>query len=198
MTRIFSLLLAVVLLAGCSTIYRQVGGDPIPAGTSAWTEGETRVEGVLSVLGPPSRLTATPGGYAFLYERLSISETQLGLGGRDGWWQLIKLSWADADLARDVLVLHFDREGVLRARSRRRSVEDLGEVGAIQPILALDQVVDTTTWEDDFTESLSWGRGLLVPLPKGLNRRQNMDTGAAGFEQSGTSTKAGQHSLEMR
>ena len=189
--------LAVSLLAGCSTLYRRVdaGADFEEADFEA---GATSHHEVLDALGPPNRMSKTGEGFAFLYESMLIRELQTGLAGRDGIWQLIKFSFADSKLFRDTLTLRFDHEGVLLAQAKSQTREGLGKSGAIQPLLTVQQIVDTSAYDDDATESLEWGMEQLKPLPTTLNEAQSLNSGAAGFEQGGTSSKVGQHALEMR
>jgi hypothetical protein len=153
---------------------------------------------VLDALGPPTRLSATSDGLVFLYEALQIRERQIGLGGQYDWFQLIKLSLANSDLRRDCVILHFNEEGVLVSQSRINTLEKLGMGGSIQPVLSLQQIVDTADYEDDAFVSMNWGISMLRPLPQTLNDRQNMNSGMAGVEQSGTTPSVGQHTPEMR
>ena len=68
----------------------------------------------------------------------------------------------------------------------------------MQAIYSIDQIVDTTAFEDDALDASRWGGNLLDPIPVMLNNAQNLNTGATGIEQSGTTVKIGQHTLEMR
>ena len=43
-----------------------------------------------------------------------------------------------------------------------------------------------------------WGAALIESLPKGLNRDQSPDGGAAGLERRGTPARAGQRTLEAQ
>jgi hypothetical protein len=186
-----------VLLAGCSTLYKQV--DPeVSLDDCRVDPGTTHYHQVLDELGPPTRLTALPDGFAFIYESLTIRELQLGIGGREGLLQLLKLSLANTDLYRRSLVLHFDAEGVLVAHGRVDSKEDLGMGGSIQPLFSVQQITDTSDYEDDAIDAAGWGMSLLGSLPVTLNTPQRLNSGATGLEQSGTTTKVGQHTLEMR
>lgn len=200
MTRTSSIFLAAALgalLSGCSTIYQRV--DPgIEFEDVSFKAQTTHYHDVLEALGPPNRMTASGDGFAFLYESMLIRELQTGIGGRNGWWQLFKISIADSKLFRDSMILRFDHEGALVAQSVSHTREGLGKSGAVQPILAVRQIVDTDDYEDDAIESLGWGSMMLRSLPRTLNANQSLHSGAAGLEQSGTSPYVGQHALEMR
>ncbi|VGO17321.1 hypothetical protein PDESU_05917 [Pontiella desulfatans] len=196
-TRWPAILMAALAASGCSTIYKRV--DPgISDQEVSFKINETHFHEVLDKVGPPSRLTAADEGFAFLYEDLLIRELQTGLSGRSGWWQLIKLSFANSKLFRHTAVLRFSREGILLSSAISKSTEGLGIAGAIQPVLSIVQVVDTAQFEDDASEPQRWGIDLLRPIPVTLNNPQSLDSGQGGLEQSGTTTKIGQHTLEMR
>ncbi|MDF7822882.1 hypothetical protein P4B35_02570 [Pontiellaceae bacterium B12227] len=193
----FSYLLAVVALSGCSTLYKRVDPGISDQGISFKTY-ETHFHEVLDAVGPPSRMTACAGGFAFLYEDMLIRELQTGLAGQSGWLQLIKFSVADSRLFRNTAMLHFNDDGILIAKAVAKTTEGLGKAASIQPLLSAEQLVDTSGFEDDGSEPQRWGRDLLRPLPEGLNSAQALDSGLAGLEQSGTTSKIGQHALEMR
>jgi hypothetical protein len=152
---------------------------------------------VLDELGPPARLSATVAGFAFIYEALEIDEQQLGLSGYGDLLQFLKMSFAGTDLKPHSYLLHFNADGMLIAAGLLESTEDLGTAGSVQAIFSIEQLVDTTGFEDDALDASRWGGNLLDPLPVMLNVAQNLNSGAAGLEQSGTTIKIGQHTLEM-
>jgi hypothetical protein len=191
------ILLASFLLMGCSSLQKTI--DPgITKEQCNFSNGETHYHEVLDAIGPPARLTSCSPGFAFIYEALVVKELQVGLNGRGGLLQLLKISMAGTTLYRKSLLLKFNSDGMLVNSGLLESKEDLGKGGALQPFLAIQQIVDTSEYEDDAMDAANWGAGLLDPLPQVLNMRQNLNTGANGLEQSGTTTDIGQHSLEMR
>jgi hypothetical protein len=197
LNRIAATLFLGLLLGGCSALRTTV--DPgISSEKCVFEEGTAHYHEVLDALGPPARLSALPEGFVFIYEALIIDEKQFGLTGRTGLWQFLKVSFAGTDLKRASYLLRFDTEGQLVAAGILQSKEDLGTGGAVQSLFSVQQIVDTSSYEDDAFDSGNWGAGLLDPFPGGLNFAQNLNTGAAGLEQSGTTTKIGQHTLEMR
>jgi hypothetical protein len=196
-SRTAALFLCGLLAAGCSTLYKRADQRLDTEGV-AFEAGETHFHEVLDQLGPPTRMSAVGEGFAFIYEEYLIRENQFGIGGREGLLQLIKLSFADSVLFRRVAILRFDAGGILVALSKANTREGLGKSGAIQPILAVKQLVDTSSYEDDSIESLDWGTTLLEPMPHVLNLPQSLNSGQAGLEQGGTTYKVGQHTLEMR
>lgn len=189
--------LIMIFLTGCSTIYKRVDLG-ISERDFTLVTYETHFHEVLDFAGPPSRMTAADEGFAFLYEDMLIREWQTGIAGRTGWMQLIKFSFADAKLFRNVAILRFNRQGILISKAMLETKEGLGKAGSLQPLLSVQQIVDTKQFEDDGTDALKWGMDLFLPLPQGLNNNQSLETGRGGFEQSGTSYKVGQQSLEMR
>lgn len=186
-----------LMLAGCSSLHRTV--DPgITLAQCQFEVLHTHYHDVLDELGPPARLSAIPGGFAFIYEAMEIDEQQLGLSGRGKVLQFFKMSFAGTDLHRASYLLRFNADGMLIAAGLLESKEDLGTAGSVQAIFSVEQLVDTTAFEDDALDAAQWGRNLLDPLPVMLNVAQSLDTGTAGLEQSGTTTKIGQHTLELR
>jgi len=191
------LILSGFLLSGCTSINKHVGGE-LEFESVGFANGETHYHEVLDQLGPPVLMTALPRGFAFLYESLYVRELQLGIAGSDGFLRLFKLSLANTDLHRKSLLLHFGADGVLIAHGKLMTEEDLGSGGSIQPVLSLQQIVDTSDYEDDYIHTADWGASMLRTLPQTLNTKQSLDSGFAGIEQGGTTTKVGQHTLEMR
>ncbi len=197
LNRSVAILLGCFLLSGCSSLHKQVqSGAPLEQ--CAYETRQVTHHQVLDELGPPARLTASPKGFAFLYEDLLIDERQLGISGSGPYLQWFKLSMARTTLKNRALLLQFSHSGELTSAGMVESEEFLGKGGAIQTIIEVSQIVDSSDFEDDALDAARWGASLLEPLPEVLNTAQNLNTGASGLEQSGTTTKVGQHTLEMR
>ncbi len=187
----------LLLTTGCSVL--RVSVDPgITLEQCDFEVTKARYPDVLDELGPPARLSATPGGFAFIYEAMKINEKQLGLSGPGEILQFLKMSFAGTELERHSYLLHFNADGLLVSAGLLEATEDLGSAGSVQAIISVQQIVDTSAFEDDALDASHWGSNLLDPLPVMLNNAQNLNTGAAGLEQSGTTTKIGQHTLETR
>lgn len=199
MMRSSIILFIAMLCSGCTMLYTEVG-RPISTESMALNAGTTHCEEVLDNLGPPCRISALQDGYAFIYEYLVFREMQFGLSGPAelSWLALLKLTLADVNLRHDTLMLHFGSDGYLISAAHTERWDDVGMGASVQPLLALKSVVDTSDYEDDSIDAADWGASLLEPLPVTLNLAQNLNTGAAGLEQSGTAAKVGQHTLEMR
>ena len=196
LNRLVVLALSGFVLSGCTSINKYVGAE-LDLESVECVDRETHCHEVLDQLGPPVLMTALPGGFAFLYESLYVRERQLGIGGRQGFWQLFKLSLANTDLYRNGLLLHFGADGVLISHGRLMIERDLGSGGSIQPVFSMQQIIDTSDYEDDYMHAADWGASMLSALPQTLNTKQNLASGASGIEQGGTTTKVGQHTLEM-
>lgn len=193
--------IAVVLVlfsAGCSIIKTSVD-SPAPVPNVKLQDDRTHFHAVLKELGPPSRITALPGGFAFLYESLAFRELQLGLGGPQQYemLSLLKLTLADANLHHQAVLFHFRSDGYLLSVAPIDRREDVGIGGSIQLLISVAAIVDTSDYVDDSTHAMRWGMSLLDPLPRTLNSQQSLRTGRSGLELGGTSSKVGQHTLEL-
>ncbi|MHC5010264.1 MAG: hypothetical protein ACYTG6_04840 [Planctomycetota bacterium] len=150
---------------------------------------------VLATLGPPPRMTATPTGFAFLYEHVGITEKQLGVsfetigeglglvketaGFSLGSVVQLSYSWGDVDL--EALVLEFDHAGVLRAAAYDSLDEDLGTTLGVGLSFTITRQLGVEAYQYD-AEQILWGRSLLDDLATQLNRPQGLDTGQSGLQ----------------
>jgi hypothetical protein len=195
----FALLLT--LLAGCSVLKKEID-VPVDPEALRFPEQETHYRTVLDRLGPPGKVSALPGGLAFLYEHARTDEKQIGLGlGNLGFFKQFlgwfKLSGGKGIAVRQALLLVFDERGVLAGQRFKEYRENLGSGGALQVFFQVAPLIDSSFLEDEFGPP-EWGKSLLRPLPETLNARQSLDTGDHGLEQEGTATTVGQHTLELR
>ncbi len=188
--------LIIIFLSGCSVLTKEIG-RPVPPEEADLKEGETQVGDVIDKLGPPNHLTSLSGGIAFLYEYVDIKETQIGLNFEADVFQWFKFSLASSTGRREALVLIFDENGLLTGREFYKWRENLGKGAGVAFIIGARSLVDTSHLEEE-PGALSWGAYFLKPLPEVLNAAQDLETGQSGFEQRGTTTKTGQHTLEMR
>ena len=80
MSRVATLLcLALLLLGvGCTQV-RFRRGEPLDGYVDSFRPGVSEYHDVLEVLGPPWKLSRTPEGFAFLYERVETLENQIGI-----------------------------------------------------------------------------------------------------------------------
>lgn len=196
--RRWAALLAALLAPACSVLSLELGeGVPDERATS-FEDGRTRRAEVLEQLGPPTQVAAHGDGSALLYEHVRLDESQLGLrlDFLARWLMLHWLSWVKFSMGRsaarhDVLVLLFDREGVLRGHASGEWDQVFGSGASMQVLLSVEQVVDPGNLRDE-PMPLRWGGELLLPLPAVLNLPHRAD-----LEVRGTGDKAGQGTLEL-
>ena len=165
--------------------------------SQSYQDGSTHSDEVLDELGPPLKMTALPHGYAFMYESLDVLELQLGFSLPIPVINWFKFVFAQADYDHQVLVYQFDDEHRLVAFAGGDAHFDLGNSTAIQPILTVQEMFDTSNVENDIVHFTEWPAFCLRPLPETLNRAQSLDTGMSGLEQRGTAPNAGQRSPEL-
>jgi len=68
---------------------------------------------------------------------------------------------------------------------------------SVSPIFSAGSFTDTEQHEQSATRSLDWGLALTEPPLKGLNRNQNLESGANGMQLTTNSLGIGQHTLEL-
>ena len=162
-----------------------------------YQDGITHSDEVLDELGPPLKITALPNGYAFMYESLYAMELQLGFSLPIPVINWFKFVIADADYDHKVMIYQFNNQHRLVASGGNDTHFDLGNSMAIQPVLTVQPLFDTSNVENDIVHFFEWPAFCLLPLPQTLNRAQSIDTGMAGIEQRGTAPVVGQRSLEL-
>jgi hypothetical protein len=186
-----------LVVAGCASIHKEI--NPLPDTTGLrFEDGKTHYHDVLDDLGPPSELTTLPGGFAFLYESLTLTEKQFGISSLHEILRYFKLALADSDVDREVLFFRFGEDGNLRAHGRADISDPLGMGVSIQFIISVLEVADTSEYERDFIDENQWGSSMFAPLPVSLNAGVSLESGNAGIEQRGTPRIVGQRTLEMR
>ena len=62
------LILASLSGAGCTTLGKSVGA-PIPAEQAAMAEGITSVRRIIELFGPPTHMSALPGGFVMVTQK---------------------------------------------------------------------------------------------------------------------------------
>jgi hypothetical protein len=151
-SRALRLLVSCVLgcsLSGCYQIMRSAN-EPLAATASGLEERASHYGDILRELGPPSKLTAQPRGFAFLYEYLETRERQLGysLGfsveglAADLEVPLGRLSVARGRGEMQTLMVEFDDEGQILGIGFTRREQDLGwGFGVTPPVMTRDLVV---------------------------------------------------------
>lgn len=191
-----ALLLAGVVIAGCTTIGRRYG-EPIADDSARLREGTTTLSEAIALLGPPARISPVPGGLAMLYEYIDARENQLGVN-----LELIGLNWfkiaaGRGAAEREELLMVFDEDALLRSREYRAWHENTGRGFGFQLFFVAMPTVDSKhLWESP--EQFTWGRRSLEPLAVTLNEGQSVTSGTRGIEARGTPDSAGQRTLEAQ
>lgn len=194
---IYLILLAGMMLTSGCTLSRKYINRDLSFPENHYQIGVTHRNEVLDELGPPLKITKLPDGYAFMYEGLDTQELQLGFSLPVPVINWFKFVIARADYDHLVLVYLFDQKHRLVAKAGDDTHFDLGSSTAVQPVLAVEMLFDTSAVENEVVNFIEWPTFCLRPLPETLNRHNTMNTGTDGFEQRGTATVVGQRALEM-
>ena len=195
---ILHLLVSSILIgnSGCA-LHRKKLNQNLVFPEQSYQDGITHSDEILNELGPPLKMTSLPHGYAFMYESLDTLELQLGFSLPIPVINWFKFVFAQADYDHQVLIYQFNDEHRLVASGGEDTHFDLGNSTAIQPIITVEAMFDTSNVENDVVHFTEWPAFCLLPLPQTLNRAQSVDTGMAGIEQRGTAPAVGQRSMEM-
>jgi len=180
---------------GCSHLTSEVG-QPLPRKPTDLVIGSSRVADVLSTVGPPSRISATAGGFAMLYEYNGVEENQLGININVPVLRLFKFVGAKSWLEHQTWLVTFDTNGSVRAWGEEHWRRVLGRGGGAQILVTVASLVDSSQVRRPAPQH-EWGKSWLVPLPKLLNSGQSLDNGSLGLEQTLAPTAVGQRALEM-
>jgi len=189
--------LTLLLLAGCAHIHKDLG-HPLPPDSFQNPDGTVHYGAVLATYGPPSKITALPSGFAFLYEHVEILEKQYGLILPGEIGRFFKLSYAKSVADTDVRLFTFDSEGHLNGARSERLRTDPGGGISFTLFFKIKSLSDTDAYRHSQEAILGWGRALLTSPPVALNAAQNLDSGAAGMEVIRTEGPVGQRALELR
>ena len=192
----YLILLALLTSSGCMMDRKKLNQN-LSFPEQVYQTGVTHSDEVLDELGPPLKMTALPHGYAFMYESLDVLELQLGFSLPIPVINWFKFVFAQADYDHQVLVYQFDDEHRLVALGGEDTHFDLGSSTAVQPIITVKAMFDTSNVENEIVSFVEWPAFCLLPLPQTLNRAQSVDLGASGLEQRGTAPKVGQRSMEL-
>ena len=192
-----ALLALAVCHGGCAHLTTDVGAPLPPRASVGLTVGESTVGNVTHALGPPTQMSALPGGgCAMLYEHNFVSENQIGFYVPYGILAYLKLAYGQANLSHQCWTMTFDSQGVLRSWGEERHDSRLGRGFGAQLLVSAKGLVDTSDVRDPAMQQ-EWGMECLHPLPQTLNEAQSLTSGASGVEQNLTPTGVGQRVTEM-
>jgi hypothetical protein len=181
--------------SGCSHLTSEVGRS-LPLKPEDLSVGQSHNRDVLRELGPPSRISATAGGFAMLYEYNGVEENQLGFNIDAPVLSWFKIVGAKSWLTHQAWLLTFDANGVLQGWGEERWQTVLGRGGGVQILITVASLVDSSQVRRPAPQH-EWGKFCLGPLPKVLNSGSSLDLGTLGFEQVLAPTAVGQRALEM-
>jgi hypothetical protein len=187
--------LAAALSSGCSVLNSDVG-SPLSTKPAELKIGESHLSDVLREVGPPSKISATAGGFAMLYEYNGIVEKQLGFHFQVPVLALVKFVGAKSWLDHQAWLVTFDTNSVLQGWGEERWRTVLGKGGGAQLLVTVASLVDSTQIRRPAPQH-EWGKSWLAPLPKVLNTQSSLDNGSLGLEQVQAPTAVGQRTLEM-
>lgn len=187
--------LTALALCSCSS-FRTDWGAPLGERADQFREGRSTMRSVVAAIGPPTQLSALPDGCAFLYDYSSLREIQVGLSLNIGFLKYFKFVKAWNHLDQEVLLMIFDRNGVLRSQDPATWREQLGGGSAAQFLFAAMSLSDDEAFRQDSLQH-DWGRDDLQRLPIVLNAGSTLRSGANGLELRVAPQHAGQHSTEM-
>jgi hypothetical protein len=190
------LIAMAALGSGCATLEKHIG-TPLPVDEINGIGPGMHYRSVLERFGPPTTMSALPGGMVFQYEYVRLSERQYGLilPGDLGKW--IKAVYASANATIQVMLFVFDQEGKVRGIDSEVWKADAGGGVSVSFILTMGSLTDTQQYEEAVARSSQWGAALTQPPLKTLNLKANLETGANGIQLTATSTGVGQHALEL-
>lgn len=182
--------------SGCATLEKHIG-TPLPVDEINGIGPGMHYRSVLERFGPPTTMSALPGGMVFQYEYVRLSERQYGLilPGDLGKW--IKAVYASANATIQVMLFVFDQEGKVRGIDSEVWKADAGGGVSVSFIFTLGTLTDTEQYEEAVARSTQWGAALTQPPLNTLNLKTNLETGANGIQLTATSTGVGQHALEL-
>jgi len=185
---------SLLVLSGCSS-FRVEMGRPLSVKASEF-EPQASVETVLRQAGPPDRVSALPGGFAFLYEFSRVKEFQLGISVDVSFLRYFKFVHAWNRLDQEVLLLTFDDRGLLLGAGTGQWTDKLGDGSAVQFLVQVMSLSDVSRILSS-ADAQFWAKWLLQPLPVTLNSANSLRTGAHGLQQRVAPEYAGQQTLEM-
>lgn len=196
MRAFLTVVVLMALLGGCASLPVSAGydhdlasfGKPLDAAAGRLAVGHATDADVLVALGPPALISKLKGGHGFLYESGRLNSESVGASVysfRAGY------AWSAAEFT--VAAFVFDGEGRLTSKAVERRGNGTGSGFSVGHSKASsgDQLAYLVPAPQHF-----WGRQMLRRLPRTLMDGVNLESGAHGFERRGTTTKAGQRSLE--
>jgi hypothetical protein len=187
-------LVCIFSVTGCSHLTSDVG-PPLPSAATIVT-GKSTLGDVVTTIGVPSQVSASAGGFVFLYEHNEVVENQIGISFDFPVLRWLKFVYAGSGLRHEAWLMTFDTNDVLQAWGKEDWKKPLGTGAAAQILVTVSSLVDSTAVRRPASQH-RWGEMWLNPLPQVLNTGQSPQDGRFGLEQRLAPTFVGQHTLEM-
>jgi hypothetical protein len=178
------LLFILLLVSSCTRTHIR-NDKEIDIAKTRTIQHDTPYADVLDTLGPPTKLTALPSGFAFLYESTQALLRSLSLS-----IYFIKASVTKGDRVLDTYVVLFDERGLVVGHEQITKSVPLSLTFSVSIPTAGPPKALTV-----LAPQHRWGMSLLQPLPKTLNAANDVDAGLYGLEQRGTPIAIGQRTL---
>jgi hypothetical protein len=109
-------------LSGCAVI-RQEYGRPLPE-IGQFVDGKSHYSQVLDGLGPPAQLSVMDEGMVFLYERVALTEKQLGIDIDYEHIPILKIVVGRGKAEGETAAFLFDQDGTLMCHERESWTRD--------------------------------------------------------------------------
>jgi hypothetical protein len=177
-------LFSLLFISSCTRTYIRNDKEIDAARTHA-IQHNTPYADVLVALGPPTKLTALPSGFAFLYESTQALLRSLSLSV-----YFLKASVTKGDRVLDTYVVLFDEHGLVVGHEQITKSVPLSVTFSVSIPTAGPPKALTV-----LAPQHRWGMSLLQPLPKTLNAANDVDAGLYGLEQRDTPMAVGQRAL---
>ena len=188
-----ALMLSLPGIGGCSRFQSDYESGHRPIADSRLSALRDMAQ-ALELLGPPTKLGRAGAGTVFLYETVSVRETQFGINLGYDWLNIFKAVVAKGDVETETLTLVFDRDGTIVSQPRSAENRNIGYGGAFQLIIKVVPIVDSADYTA-LSPQHRWGHGLSEPVPVMLNAPYSVRQGEGGVGRVGTPDEVGQETL---
>ena len=188
---------ATLLLAcaGCARLQKELG-TPLEHQDFAADTHSVHYSEVLDAYGPPSKISALPGGSLFLYEHVALTEQQWGFIFPGPVAKYFKVIFGKSKAVSDIAVFTFGRDGYMTGKATDTFVNNPGGGIGLTIIFKVKGLTDLTPYTLSQQGIMEWGLALTQLPGIGLNRGQSLDSGSRGMELMVVEDAIGQRTLE--
>ncbi len=199
-TRLIRILAVAALLiasTGCARIQKELGA-PFENREYAAASAPVHFSEVLDAYGPPSKISALPGGSLFLYEHVSLTEIQWGVALMGTFGKYFKAVFGGSKAVSEIAVFTFDEAGFMTGKAADTFVSNPGGGSGLTLIFKVKELTDLDPFILTQQGIMEWGLALTELSGIGLNRAQSLDSGSGGLEVMVVKDVIGQRTLETR